>query len=416
MLRDVNSIFNRKFKKMICIGLICERKNPPDTRVALTPKQCALIQQRNPNIRIIVEPSPNRCYSDADYIAEGITMSDDLSSCDVLLGVKEVPVDNLIPDKTYLFFSHTKKKQPYNQKLMHAFIEKRIRLIDYECLTHTDEQRILGFGLYAGIVGAHNGLLTYGKKTGLFHLPAAHNTKDYESLLQEYAQVKLPSIKIVVTGSGKVAAGILEVMTHFDIESVEPEDFLTHQYDYPVYTHLKGSALYARKDNGLFHRDDFHAHPEAYKCLFSSYIPQTDILMNGIYWDKDIARLFEKQDVHRNDWRISVISDITCDIDGSVPINVGASTIADPVYGIDRKTLAQTTPFQSGKNTVDVMAVDNLPNELPRDASEYFGSHLKKLVLPELLTPGSDIIDRATICEGGKLTRHYEYLSDYAYK
>jgi alanine dehydrogenase len=400
---------------MICIGLIRERKNPPDTRVALTPKQCALVQQRNPNIRIIVEPSPNRCFNDADYQAEGIILSEDLSGCDILLGVKEVPVENLIPNKTYFFFSHTKKKQPYNQKLMHALIDKRIRLIDYECLTHTDEQRILGFGLYAGIVGAHNGLLTYGKKNGMFHLSAAHDKKDYESLLQEYAQVKLPNLKIVVTGSGKVAAGILEVMTHFDIESVEPEDYLTHQYDYPVYTHLKGSALYARKDNGLFHRDDFHAHPEAYKCLFSSYIPQTDILMNGIYWDKNIARLFEKPDVQRNDWRVSVIADITCDIDGSVPINVGASTIAEPVYGIDRRTLQQVAPFQNGKGTIDVMAVDNLPNELPRDASEYFGSHFKKFVLPELLTPGSDIIERATICEGGKLTRHYEYLSDYAY-
>lgn len=416
MLRVVNVIFNGKFKKMICIGLIRERKNPPDTRVTLTPTQCAQIQEKNPNIRIVVEPSPDRCFTDADYIAEGISLTDDLTVCDILLGVKEVPIANLISGKTYFFFSHTKKKQPYNQKLMQALIEKRIRLIDYECLTHVDEQRILGFGLYAGIVGAHNGLLTYGRKTGQYNLPAAHETSDYDSLREVYGQVKLPNVKIAVTGSGKVAAGILEVMTHFDIESVEPEDYLTHQYDYPVYTHLKGSALYARKDNGLFHRDDFHANPQAYKCLFSSYIPQTDILMNGIYWDKDIARLFEKQDVQRNDWRISVISDITCDIDGSVPINIGSSTIADPVYGIDRKKLNQTAPFQNTKDTIDVMAVDNLPNELPRDASQYFGAHFEKFVLPELLTPGSDIIERATICENGSLTRHYEYLSDYAYR
>lgn len=400
---------------MLKIGLIRERKSPPDTRVALTPKQCVHIMQHYP-VSIVVEPSPGRCITDEEYIAEGIQMQEDLSDCDVLLGIKEVKIETLIPGKTYFFFSHTKKKQPYNQPLMHALIEKNIRLIDYECLTHIDEQRILGFGLYAGIVGAHNGLLTFGRKFGLYDLPAAHEVMDYDALKEAYGQVKLPNVKIVMTGSGKVAAGILEVMTHFDIESVEPEDFLTHQYDYPVYTHLKGGALYARKDNGLFHRDDFHANPEAYKCLFSKYIPQTDILMNGIYWDKHIARLFEKPDVARNDWRISVISDITCDIDGSVPINVGASTIADPVYGIDRKTLQKVAPYQNDRSIIDVMAVDNLPNELPRDASHYFGAHFEKFVLQGLLSGKSDIIDRATICENGKLTKHYQYLSDYAYR
>ncbi len=400
---------------MTRIGLIRERKSPPDTRVALTPQQCVHIMAQNPGIEIVVEPSPTRCYPDGAYRQAGITLTEDLSNCDILLGIKEVKIEYLIPGKTYLFFSHTKKKQPYNQQLMHALIERRIRMIDYECLTYQDEQRILGFGLYAGIVGAHNGLLTYGKKYGLYDLPAAHDTDNYQKLIQAYHEVKLPNLKIVMTGSGKVAAGILEVMTHFDIESVEPEDFLTHEYDYPVYTHLKGGDLYARKDNDLFSRDDFHANPGAYKCLFAKYIPQTDILMNGIYWDKHIARLFEKQDIQRNDWRVSVISDITCDIDGSVPINVGASTIADPVYGIDRKTLERTAPFQNSKQVIDVMAVDNLPNELPKDASEYFGAHFDKFILKELLKPESDIIERATICENGKLTKHYEYLADYAY-
>ncbi len=342
-------------------------------------------------------------------------MKDDLSECDILMGVKEVPAEYLLPGKTYFFFSHTKKKQPYNRGLMHALIEKRIRMIDYECLTHSDEQRILGFGLYAGIVGAHNGLLTYGKKFGLYDLPTAHAVKSFKDLLGAYEHVKLPNIKIVMTGSGKVAAGVLEVLTQLDIEAVEPNDFLTHQYEYPVFTHLKGANLYARKDNEQFYRDDFHAHPEAYKCLFSSYVNQADILMNGIYWERRIARLFEKEDVKRHDWRISVISDITCDIDGSVPINLGSSTIADPVYGVDRTSLGRTTPFQSTRDVIDVMAVDNLPNELPRDASRYFGIHFEKHILPELLKEKSDILMRATLCEHGRLTKKYEYLSDYAY-
>ena len=399
---------------MIRIGLIRERKKLPDERVAFTPKQCAYIQANYPGIKIVVEPSPIRCFTDEAFRAEGIEMTDDLSSCDVLLGIKEVPIDQLIPGKTYFFFSHTKKKQPHNQKLMHALIEKRISMIDYECLIHSDDQRILGFGLFAGIVGAHNGLLTYGRKFGLYTLPAAHKVRDQNELMAAYEHIKIPNIKIVMTGSGKVASGVLDVLTQLDIEAVEPADFLTHQYDYPVFTHLKGASLYARKDNDLFHRDDFHAHPEAYKCLFSSYVNQADILMNGIYWEERIARLFEKNDIKRMDWRLSVIADITCDVGGSVPINLGSSSIADPVYGVDRQTIQRTTPFQNTKDVIDIMAVDNLPNELPCDASQYFGVHLEKYVLPELLKAESDVLKRATICENGKLTKKFEYLADYA--
>ncbi len=287
------------------------------------------------------------------------------------MGIKEVPVDYLISGKTYFFFSHTKKKQAHNQGLMHALIEKKIRMIDYECLTHSDEQRILGFGMYAGIVGAHNGLLTYGKKFGAYKLPPAHTVRTYNDLMQAYDEVKIPNIKIVVTGSGKVASGVLDVMRRLDIEEVEPMDYQTHQYEYPVFTHLKGASLYARKDNDMFHRDDFHAHPEAYKCLFSAYVNQADVLMNGIYWEQRIARLFEKEDIKRNDWRINVIADISCDVEGSVPITIDSTTIGDPVFGIDRVTLQQTAPFQNTKETIDIMAVDNLPNELPCDASQY---------------------------------------------
>jgi len=399
---------------MIRIGLIRERKTAPDERVALTPKQCRKILDKHPDIQIIVEPSPVRCYKDEEYTSEGIELNSDLTQCDVLLGIKEVPVDSLIQHKKYFFFSHTKKKQPYNQKLMQALIEKGICMIDYECLTHADEQRLLGFGFYAGIVGAHNGILTYGKKHGLYQLPAAHAVRDYKELVAAYDSIRLPNLKIVVTGSGKVASGVVDLFTQLDIESVEPFDFLTHNYDYPVYTLLKGDDLYRRKDNDQFYRDDFHAHPENYKCLFSTFVNQADILMNGIYWDHKIPRLFEKNDIQRMDWRISVISDITCDVDGSVPINVGSSTIAEPVYGITRDTQDKVAPYQNSRDVIDIMAVDNLPNELPRDASSYFGVHFEKFILPELFKPESDILQRATICQNGKLTRKFAYLEDYA--
>ena len=400
---------------MKCIGLIREDKIPQDVRVALTPEQCVQVQKEY-GIKVIVEPYPDRCYTDDEYRKVGIEVSEELSGCDVLLGIKEVPVSRLMEGKTYLFFSHTKKKQPYNQPLMQALITKKVRLIDYECLTHTDGQRILGFGFFAGAVGAHNGLLTYGRKYKKFELKPAHECFDFEAMVAQYQDIYLPNIKIALTGSGKVASGIVEIMDQFDIDYVEPEDFLEKQFDYPVYTHLKGHTLYVRKDNGTYHRDDFHKFPQDYQCLFKRYLSVTDILMNGIYWDRDIPRLFEKTDIQDPSYKTNVISDITCDIDGSVPINIGASTIADPVYGIDKNSLVRVHPFENTNSTVDVMAVDNLPNELPRDASRHFGQHLEKFVLSEILRgEKSDIIARATICEEGKLTSHYEYLSDYAY-
>ena len=400
---------------MIRIGLIREEKTPPDTRVAFTPEQCARIQQEHP-VQFFAEPSPKRCYKDTEYEAAGVTLTSDLSHCDILLGIKEVPLEKLIEDKTYFFFSHTKKKQPYNQKLMQTLIQKRIRMIDYECLTHADGQRILGFGFFAGVVGAHNGLLTYGKKFGHFDLKPAHQCLDFEEMVAQYKDVYLPNIKIVITGSGKVASGIVEIMDQMDVEYIEPEDFLEQEFDYPVYTHLKGHTLYQRKDTGTYHRDDFHRNPQDYICLFPQYLAKADVLMYGIYWDRNVPRLFEKEDVLDESYKMNVIADITCDIEGSVPINIGASSIADPVYGIDRLTLDRTDPFLISGKTIDIMAVDNLPNELPRDASKHFGLHLEKYVLPEILSSDrSDILKRATICEGGKLTPDYEYLSDYAF-
>lgn len=399
---------------MVTIGLIREEKVPKDVRVALTPKQCVAVQKKY-NVKIVVETSPGRCYSDDEYRNEGLDIVTDLSPCNIILGIKEVPVDKLIEGKTYLFFSHTKKKQPYNRKLMYALIRKKIRMVDYEALTHNDGQRILGFGFFAGIVGAHNGLLTYGRKYGLYKLKPAHECKDLEEMSLLYQHVHFPNFKIAVTGSGRVASGIVDVMDRADIEFVEPEDFLNTIFDYPVYTHLKGNTLYRRKDTGKYAREDFHNHPQDYECLFRNYLSVTDILMNGIYWDTNIERLFEKKDIRRADYKMNVIADITCDVDGSVPLNIGASTIDNPVYGIDKKTFSKTQPYWNTNEAVDIMAVDNLPNELPRDASFHFGQHLEKFILPELLNEQSDIVARATICKDGKLTPPFEYLSDYAY-
>ena len=397
---------------MPAIGLIKEGKIPQDNRVALTPPQCKWLIQHFPEIKILVQPSAGRCFSDAEYEHAGAVLTNDLSSCDLLLGIKEVPVQMLLEDKTYLFFSHTKKKQLHNKKLMHEMVDKKITLIDYECLEHEDGQRIIGFGFFAGVVGAHNGIMAYGKRTGFFELGRVYTNKDYRELIHTYFGLKLPNIKIAVTGSGRVAHGILEIMNLLDVQDVDPQDYLSKDFEYPVYVHLKGSNLYKHKQTGLYNREHFHHNASEYDCLFEPYCAHTDILMNGVYWDLTVPRLFEMEAMWNNNFRIQTIADITDDPNGSVPCNIGDATITDPVYGVDKFTGEKTLPYLP--ESVDVMAVGNLPNELPRDASHYFGEQLIKFVLKDLLGNGSDVIKRATILNRGKLTTHFSYLEDYA--
>ena len=397
---------------MTRIGLIKEGKVPADNRVALTPAQCKWIHKNASHIKIVAQSSPARCFTDKEYTSAGVEIKDDLSDCDILLGIKEVPIDQLIPGKTYLFFSHTKKKQPYNQKLLRTILDKNIRLIDYECLEHDDGQRIIGFGFFAGVVGAHNGIMAYGNRSGLYKLERVYKQRSFRELIHTYFGLRLPNVKIVVAGSGRVAHGLLEIMNLMGILEVEPEDYLVRRFAYPVYTQLKGTDLYEHQKTGTYSRQEFHEHPEEYRCKFLPYAAQTDILMNGVYWDKRVPRLFEKDDVKANDFIIQTIADITDDANGSVPINAGDQTIEDPIYGIDRTTLQKTAPYLP--NSIDIMAVGNLPNELPRDASRYFGEQLIKYVLDDLIKGGSSIIERATMTENGRLTEHYMYLKNYA--
>lgn len=396
---------------MTRIGLIKEGKIPADNRVALTPAQCKWIHKNAPDIQVIAQASPDRCFADREYVSAGVEVRDDVSDCDILMGIKEVPVSQLLPGKTYLFFSHTKKKQPHNQKLLQSILAQKIRLVDYECLEHDDGQRIIGFGFFAGVVGAHNGMLAYGNRTGLYKLERVYKQRSFRELIHNYFGLRLPNVKIAVTGSGRVAHGILEIMNLMGIHEVEPEEYLKRRFSYPVYTQLKGSDLYRHKENGNYSRDDFHEHPADYACRFLPYAAQTDILMNGVFWDQQVPRLFEKEDVQADHFIISTIADITDDENGSVPINMGDQTIEDPVYGVDRNTLEKTAPYL--RDSIDVMAVGNLPNELPRDASRYFGEQLIKYILDDLVRGRSEIIERATIAEDGKLTEYFRYLEDY---
>ena len=398
---------------MRVIGLIREGKTPGDNRVALIPSQCKWIAKQFADSKLIVQPSPHRCFTDLEYQRAGILVTEDLSSCDILLGIKEVPVGLLMEAKTYLFFSHTKKKQAWNQGLIRAMVEKKISLIDYECLEHEDGQRIIGFGFFAGIVGAHNGIMAYGNRTGRFHLDRVVAVKDYRELVHTYFGLKLPPIKIAVTGSGRVAHGILEIMNLMDVQEVEPEEYLSREFTYPVYVHLKGNELYRHKETGKYQREDFHVHSDQYYSVFEKYCSHTDILMNGVYWEQNIPRLFTMETLQDPSFRIQVIADITDDKNGSIPCNLGDATTESPIYGVNKISGTKTAPCLA--ESVDVMAVGNLPNELPRDASRYFGEQLIKYVLEDIYNGGSTTIERATILKEGILTESFSYLSDYAY-
>ncbi len=397
---------------MPVIGLIKEGKVPSDNRVALSPKQCRYLLDQFPSWDIIVESSPNRCFKDREYQKEGIKVVEDISTADILLGIKEVPKDQLIANKKYLFFSHTKKAQTYNKELFHVMMDKNITLIDYECLEHEDGQRLIGFGFFAGIVGAHNGIMAYGNRTKEFTLSRVKEVKDYMELVHTYFGLKLPNIKIAITGSGRVAHGILEIMNLMDVQQVEPDEYTSRAYAYPVYVHLKGGDLYRHKDTNSYDRNDFHAHPENYHCLFNNYLKHTHILMNGIYWEPGIAPLFTMDDLKEDDYALTTIADITDDAHGSVPCNLGDSSSEDPIYGVNVTTLEKTAPYM--QNGIDIMAVGNLPNELPRDASRYFGEQLLKYVIPDLMKGGNKIIEGATMLDKGKLTTKFSYLEDYS--
>jgi saccharopine dehydrogenase (NAD+, L-lysine-forming) len=396
------------------LGLLREGRTPPDRRVALTPKKCLELQTTYPGLRVRVQPSPARAYADQEYRDLGIEVAEDLTACDLLLGVKEVPVANLMPGKTYLFFSHTVKKQPRNRELLRAVLREGITLIDYELLTNAAGERIVAFGRYAGIVGAYNGLLTYGRKHGLFDLKPAHLCVDMDDMQEEFFKIKaLPPIKLAVTGSGRVAGGALEVLDKMGLRQVSVHDYLHRDFREPVYVQLRSRDYHRRRDGRAWDTAHFHAHPAAYDSDFARFLPLTDLLIACAYWHPDAPRLFAEAATQEPDFKITTIADVTCDVDGSIPLTKRSSSIAEPAFDYNPATGALETAYSQPTN-ITVMAVDNLPCELPRNASRDFGRQLIDQVFPHLL--GGDaagVLARATIAQGGQLRPDYAYLSDY---
>jgi saccharopine dehydrogenase (NAD+, L-lysine-forming) len=395
------------------IGLIREGKTPPDKRVPLTPVQCAIVKERFPSVDLVVQTSPVRAFTDDDYRAEGIQVVDSIADCDVVFGVKEVNIPDLIDNKHFFFFSHTIKKQPYNRKLLQAIIEKKIQLTDYEVLTDSKGLRLIGFGRYAGIVGCYNGFRAYGLKHGLYELKPANQCFDRKEMEGELKKVKLPTnTKIVLTGFGRVGNGAREIMALLPIVEVSPVEFLTENFNSPVFTHLNVEDYNEREDGKPFEKADFYSSGKGHRSTFPKYLAHADMYVACHFWKSTAPFLFTRDDLKQSNVRTSVVADISCDIDGPVACTIRPSTIADPIYGYDPSTESEADFQQDG--VITVMAVDNLPCELPRDASEDFGNELITKILPALLGDDpTNIIARGTETKDGKLTSYFSYLQNY---
>lgn len=393
-------------------GIIRERKNPPDRRVVLTPEACESAMGKFKKAEFMVEPSPVRAFPDEAYREKGIPVTTEMDACDVLIGVKEVPIANLLPNKKYFFFSHTIKKQPYNQDLLRAVLEKNIELYDHEVITNSKGERLVAFGRYAGIVGAYNGFRAYGIKYERFQLPKAETLTDQQALISELRKVELPNIKIVLTGKGRVGNGAKEMLDAMGIKSVGVQDFLGKDFNEPVYCQIDVLDYNRHKDGLQKDIAHFFAHPKEYRSNFMRFAEVSDMYIAGHFYGDGAPYLFTRQDAKQQNFKIKVVADISCDIDGPVATTIRSSTIADPIYGYD--PISESEVDLKNPQSIAVMAVDNLPCELPRDASTGFGDAFVKNVIPAFFNGDKDgVLERARMTNGGKLTKRYSYLQDY---
>ena len=393
-------------------AIIKERKNPPDRRVVFSPEKLAEARAQFPKAEFIVESSDVRIFPDSAYKALGFKVTDDVSDCDVMIGVKEVPIENLIPNKKYFYFSHTIKKQPYNRKLLVAMLEKNIEMYDHETIVKKSGARLIGFGRYAGLVGAYNGFRALGLRDGLFNLPKVETLADLDEVKRVLDKITLPNIKILLTGTGKVAQGAKEILDHLKIKEVSDALYLTSRFTEPVYVMADVMEYAKRKDGKVGEKWEFYKDPTGYESNFMPYAKETDMFIAGHFYGNNAPYLFTRQDAKSKDFNINLVADISCDVDGPVASTLRASTIADPFYGYDAKTEKEVA--FNAKDAITVMAVDNLPCELPKDASEGFGEMFLEHVIPAFFNGDErGILKRAKITENKKLTERFSYLQDY---
>ncbi len=393
-------------------GIIKERKNPPDRRVVFSPSELVRLKELYHEASVAVESSDIRIFSDIQYKSLGITIKDDMSDCDVLFGVKEVPVENLIPNKSYFFFSHTIKKQPYNQKLLKAILEKNIDLYDHETIVDEHNRRLIGFGKYAGMVGVYNGIRAFGIKFELFKLPKAETLAGKEALIMQLKRITMPALKFVITGTGKVGTGAREILEAIKIKEITVDNYLNKNYTQAVFVQLDVLEYNKRINEEVRDFNDFVSHPDEYVSDFEKFTKVSDIYFAGHFHGTGAPMILTKEMLNASDCKLKVVADISCDVKGPIACTLRSSTIEEPIYGYFPLEDREVDVFHPA--AVVVMAVDNLPCEIPKDASEGFGEQFMEHVIPAFFNGDKDgILQRAKITENGKLTERFAYLQDY---
>jgi len=344
-------------------------------------------------------------------------------AADIIFGVKEVEISTLIKDKTYLFFSHTSKVRQhigqvikdkaiiYKKELLKEVIKKNITLIDYENVRDVSGEgyRYLGFGRFAGIIGAYNTLNLYLKLYNKQPLPRAFEINNYEQIKKLISKQNFNKLKILVTGSGRAAKGAMEMLKHANIKQVSINDYLNKKYNEGVFCNISTREYVERNDGKDYSVQDFTSNPHEYKSKVKKYLFDADMLITGHYWEPKFPKIFYPNQI--NEFKnLKIIGDITCDINGGVPTTIKSTTIAKPYYSIDINSMKE---IDLGSKGIAVMAVDNLPSELPNESSEEFGNSIISEVLPYLINKDDGRINRATTASNGKFCENFTYLNDF---
>ena len=397
------------------IGIVRESRND-ENRTPLVPEHIKKYKESNPNINFIIQPSNSRCFSDEEYELCGAKINENLNECSIIFGVKEIDPNILINNRTYLFFSHTfkinkqqKNIEKHKKDLLLSILNKKITLIDYENIRGKNGTRCLGFGRFAGIVGCYNTLNLLLKVLGKQSLASAYKINDYERLVLNLKNLYFPKTKILVTGDGRVAKGVIELLNLTNIKAVSKKDFLEKKFDQPIFCNLETKDYVTNNSSTNFNLEHFIDNPQDYSSSALQYLKETNILISAHYWDPSSPKIFENEDL-KDLQNLKIVGDITCDINGSVPTTIRSTTIEEPNYWIERYTLKEIDENNDG---IAVMAVDNLPSELPRDSSTEFSEGIINEVLPFLLKEDDGRILNGTITTDGSFLEKYNYLNDY---
>ena len=406
------------------LGVIRESRTD-EFRAPLVPSHIKKIKKLFSGIRVIVQPSDKRCFSNEEYLKAGAIINEDLASSDLILGIKEIDTSILINSKKYLFFSHTSKIQSDNsapsqgapgvdkKKLLNAILKKDITLIDYENIRNKKGSRYLGFGRFAGIVGCYNSLALYEDFSNNIRLPRAFEINDYSLLKDTLQDKKFSEIKILITGDGRVARGALELLKFTNINQVSKDNFIKNTFNEPVFCNLETSDYVSNDSGKAFSLQHFIKNPTKYSCVAEKYLEGTNLLIGAHYWDPLSPKIFDLKNLHRFN-KLKVIGDITCDINGSIPTTLRSTSIKNPYFYFNKDTKNE---INKSDDAIAIMAVDNLPSELPRDSSEEFGDGIIREVLPYIINnDDDDRIHNATIIKRGNFLSKYSYLKNYISK